>query len=285
MAAVSDRHTMVSLLMDAGLGRVQATMLVPYMFFRPATTDPYSPVITTLVKALQHRLGQMGVKTRGDGYVDLPTHKALSRIVGKNWRNITWGAVVKKLNFSTGVVNRPEVQMSYVQAMGSIERGAWCSDLNPQGDCRPLINICKPMDKPTAVLFKTLQSELNRAALATKNSPVPVDARPGKDTIVLANKILGTKFTHCDQLCARADELIKQVASFNKSVGAPLKAPAKPAKPNIGSGVDMGPLDVSIHAQQGGIGSVLFSLPGMVAAGVGLAIYLGTRPDKKKGKK
>ena len=287
MDAYTDKGTMVELLMDSGLGRQNATMAVMYMWFRPATTDPYSPVITTMVAALQRELACMGIHTRGDGYVDRATAKAFDRIVGPRWKNVTWGRVFERVLAAKRAGATKEGTMSYLHGMGAIDVTKWCSDKNPQGRCKPLRNICKPMDVPTADLFKELQRELNRAAAVAKVAPIWVDARPGPETLKLCNKVLGTSFSHCDQLCAKADELVTSLKTWNAAAGAPAVAPeGKAPAISRGKGVDLGPADPGAGPSRAGLVEFFTTPLGMMLVAGGVIFFLATRPKpKKKAKK
>jgi hypothetical protein len=83
------------LLLALGIGQWNATMIVPYMFIAPATTDPKASQIILLVQHLQHVLYQMGATDVPiSGRLDEPTARALERAVGPDWERKTWSANV-----------------------------------------------------------------------------------------------------------------------------------------------------------------------------------------------
>jgi hypothetical protein len=78
-----------------GIGNFNATMVIQYMFIAPATTDPKSPPIMVLVRAIQDRLRRLGYPVPSHGYLDVPTANAITAAVGAGWQNRAWGDTVK----------------------------------------------------------------------------------------------------------------------------------------------------------------------------------------------
>ncbi len=76
-----------------GIGQFNATMVVPFMLMAPATTDPKSPAIILLVRALQRQLYAMGSPLPETGYLDDATAACFERLVGPGWMNRTWSQV------------------------------------------------------------------------------------------------------------------------------------------------------------------------------------------------
>lgn len=89
------RKNVRELLLGIGVGEFNATMIVPYMFISPATTDPKSAQTILLVEHLQKVLFAMGATyVPLSGRLDEPTARALLQVVGPNWERMTWAANV-----------------------------------------------------------------------------------------------------------------------------------------------------------------------------------------------
>jgi len=79
------------LLVQIGIGHFNATMVMPYMFIAPATTDPKSAQTILMVQAIQRALWQLGAHDVAEsGRLDEPTARALAQVVGPNWERTTW---------------------------------------------------------------------------------------------------------------------------------------------------------------------------------------------------
>ncbi len=86
------------LLIGIGIGDFNATIVIPYMFISPATTDPKSSQTILLVQHVQRALYDLGAtEVVMSGRLDAPTAHALSRVVGPNWERMTWAANVSAL--------------------------------------------------------------------------------------------------------------------------------------------------------------------------------------------
>lgn len=84
------------LLEAIGIGHFNATMIVQFMMMAPATTDPKSPPIILMVRALQKELYALGATdVPNSGRLDAPTASALERVVGPDWERMSWGANVR----------------------------------------------------------------------------------------------------------------------------------------------------------------------------------------------
>lgn len=80
-----------SLLVSLGIGQFNATGVIPFMMFAPATTDPKSPAVVLLVQHLQRLLFGMGAHdVVENGHLDEPTAHALEHVVGPGWERMTW---------------------------------------------------------------------------------------------------------------------------------------------------------------------------------------------------
>ncbi len=79
-----------TLAMSLGIGELQASMVIPYMFMTPATTDPDMPPIHLLVRGLQRGLRDIGGTMEITGMMDVPTATALRTFTGPNWPGMSW---------------------------------------------------------------------------------------------------------------------------------------------------------------------------------------------------
>lgn len=96
------------LLTQLGIGNFNATMVIQYMFIAPATTDPKSPPIMTLVAAIQRRLQGLGYSVPQNGYLDVPTANAITTIASSGWQNRAWGDTVKAVLSAPHASSRAE---------------------------------------------------------------------------------------------------------------------------------------------------------------------------------
>jgi hypothetical protein len=288
----------VDTLLKLGLNREMATMSIPFVWFRVATTDPYSPVIIGIVHAIQESLRKMGINTRGDGFVDGYTNAALIRISGSDWKKNHWINVIDDVNFA-GAHGLPakEQAMGYLGAddymtgsgystIGALPAQSWCSDRNPQGNCKALKNICKPMDAPTLGVFKTLQREVNTSF---GKGVIDVDGRIGPKTVSATNKALDKfphtfgSFSHCDTLSARADEVGAFFANSNKGKRR-VKDPRGGSPPSVAVVAPDGSTSVFNPPQQSGFAGFVKSPIGMASVAGAVVLFL-VMSDKKKPKK
>lgn len=83
------------LLTALGIGQFNATMVIQYMFIAPATTDPKSPSVMMLVKAIQNRLALLGYAVPQAGYLDRQTANAIESVAGAGWESRMWADTVK----------------------------------------------------------------------------------------------------------------------------------------------------------------------------------------------
>lgn len=83
------------LLIDLGVGRFNATMLVQTMMMAPATTEAASAPVMLLVQHLQMALADMGAPVKSHGLVDPPTDHAMKRLAGDKWMFRTWFDVTR----------------------------------------------------------------------------------------------------------------------------------------------------------------------------------------------
>lgn len=86
------------LLEAIGVGHFNATMMIQYMMMAPATTDPKSPPVILIVRAVQQSLFRLGATDVADsGRLDTATAAALERVVGPDWERQSWGANVRAI--------------------------------------------------------------------------------------------------------------------------------------------------------------------------------------------
>lgn len=83
-------RTVRELLRRIGIGQFNATMIIPYMFIAPATTDPKAGQIMLLVEHLQHSLNALGAGIPVSGHVDQAMNEAMIVINGKRWKSVSW---------------------------------------------------------------------------------------------------------------------------------------------------------------------------------------------------
>jgi hypothetical protein len=94
------------LLTGIGVGHFNTTLLIPYMFIAPATTDPKSPQTILIVNAVQKTLFDMGATDVPlSGRLDEPTARALAQVTGPNWERTSWGGNIAAIlrNKASGV--------------------------------------------------------------------------------------------------------------------------------------------------------------------------------------
>lgn len=86
------------LLTGIGIGNYNATMMIPYTFIAPATTDPKSAQMILMVQAIQKALFDLGAHDVPlSGRLDVPTANALASVVGPDWERTTWGGNIAKI--------------------------------------------------------------------------------------------------------------------------------------------------------------------------------------------
>lgn len=92
---MNTKPTSRDLLEALGISHHNATTIIQYMMIAPAVTDPKSPQIILLVRAIQTVLYALGATdVQNTGYLDEPTARALGAVSGANWQRMSWGANV-----------------------------------------------------------------------------------------------------------------------------------------------------------------------------------------------
>jgi len=239
---------LVDLMMALGMNRTMATMSLPMMWVTPAIADRYSNSTIEIVKTLQRHFG---LEPTGQVCAGLAT--ALESCCGRAWQTMTWTKIYRTVAAHGG---RP-VRKPSLLGMGAdddvpwwqklwgvpetlIEQASllsepWCSTAHPNGNCRPISGVCKPMTGAAANLYKNLQTQLNRCAYKGGFPRIAVDGRPGRQTVALVNKVFGSTYSTCDQVCANATSLAQQAKQIADTRGAPavVPAPAPTAPPSV----------------------------------------------------
>ncbi len=89
-SANQDLRTLVQAL---GFGQFNATMVIPYMYWTPAATDPDMPAIRLIVAQLQRALASMGANVTPTAIIDERTGLELEKLTGPNWPGMTWATL------------------------------------------------------------------------------------------------------------------------------------------------------------------------------------------------
>lgn len=298
--------------MQMGMNRATATMAVPFMWFTPGGTDPYSPVVIMMIEALQHRLRHMGYENRADGFVDRATIRALTDISGPSWKSKAWIQVYGDVLHAAATGRVPtttkEEIMSYTTmgringrvrpllersagtrwgSLGAINETDWCSTSNPQGNCKPYANICKPMNATTLGYVKDLQRQLNRLRKKAGKKLLYVDGSLGPKTVQSVRDEL-PMVPHplsCDDAMRQVDDLAVTARQAADMAGAPIVGdPAGSAarSPTIDPGTGQLKFPPPRPAGFTAIVDFVQSPIGMAAVAGGVLFFLWSRDEKKK---
>lgn len=84
-----------ALLNSLGIGDFNATMLIPYLFLTPATTDPDMPPVQMLVETVQAQLQAMGAPVSVNGLLEKETAAELRKLTGPNWPGMMWSQILE----------------------------------------------------------------------------------------------------------------------------------------------------------------------------------------------
>lgn len=170
--------------------------------------------------------------------------------------------------------------MSY-HGMSGFPQTAWCSPANPQGRCKPIAGICKPMDTATLAVYRDLQAQANRVAHARGMKRIDVDGRIGPETVGLVEEVTMASYGQCDQVAAIADELAQAIRGTADALGAPevVSAPrTRPPLQPMPDGTVMDPMTRSAFG--GGFGDLgLFGWA--LLAGAGYLLWQEMEKPKK----
>ena len=193
------------ILIDLGVAPFLTTMSIPFMFLLPGATDPDSPSVIEIVKAIQRGLKKLGYKkVMVSGVVDRDTAAALDHVAPPrgSWMQRTWvtlaGDILRRLRApKSAPIAMGEDPMGYVRGYGPLPgkmvglppgplgMGDSATDQGVsltfgQGIKTPSNIIPVPKDSgPTFDAFRNLQRQINRLL-----SKIPGSIRIGEDAII-----------------------------------------------------------------------------------------------------
>lgn len=90
--ATQDLRTLVTTI---GIDQWNASMLIPYLWTAPVTTDLDMNQIILLIEHLQKTLNDMGANLVAEGQLDLETADALTQICGPGWKSVPWYQIIE----------------------------------------------------------------------------------------------------------------------------------------------------------------------------------------------
>jgi len=286
-----DSRTIGDQLRRLGLNQIESQMAVPYMWIAPGTSDPYSPVVISIVSGLQAGLAKLGVTTRGDGYIDPPTSAGLVSVSGPRWKTKAWTRLYGEMIEAVGAGRRPHQKgrcQMYEHAMGEIPRSGF--NFTKAGTA---YGIGPANDS----LFKELQRQINRLASTGTFGKIGVDGKIGKNTVAAVTAAEGVARmsvvrAHTPEGIARdADTAAAAFAQAADQLGIPARvsAPSSPKHAGGGSGAVLvdkttGKLTV---AKSGFVDEMMSPMGLGISAAVVLGLWLldkQSKPAKKKKK-
>jgi hypothetical protein len=270
-----------------GLNRVEATMVVPYMWVTPGTSDPYSPVVIAIVTGLQNGLAELGIATRGDGFVDHATAEAMKRLFGSRWKSKPWTQLYSEMSeaMDRGPSAAKESAMGTYIDLGDLDRSQY--NFTSKGTAFGI--------GATHGLFVDMQKQLNRVASlpGAGFGKIGTDGKIGTNTIAAvqaAERFLGLSIVpaHTQAGIAQAADRLRDEFKYQadqRGAAASVSAPLLASRAGGGSGavirdVTTGTLTVS---KAGFVGD-LMTPTGLALAGftvVGLW-YLSQQDKKRK---
>jgi hypothetical protein len=104
-----------SILGALGIGEFNATMIIPYMFIPPATTDPGMAQIILLTTHIQDVLGLPVT-----GQIDEVTAEALRNLIGRGWTRVSWNEIAQAALAARVGFRPPLPSRSRAQAVGDL---------------------------------------------------------------------------------------------------------------------------------------------------------------------
>ncbi len=232
-----------------GLSEVTAGMAIPYMWFSPGSSEPYSPVVIMIVRGVQNGLRTLGVQTRGDGFIDSATSRALTRISGAHWKAKAWvqiygdiidtiagraplGPEEQDMTYSTSLQNYDyygagHYEGQYGSLGATFSPGEGSSFVTRKGICVPLKG---PPDDVTINLraHKALQRQTNRVLSKVGGALIAEDGDIGPLTVaaVQAAFIASGKSAppaSCQQIATLIAGITPDLQSIADSAGAVAK--------------------------------------------------------------
>jgi hypothetical protein len=270
-----------------GIRPAIASSLVPYAWFSPATTagfgrGSYEPMVIMMMNGIQNGLRRLGVKTRGDGFMDRATDMALVKISGPQWKNKAWFTLISEVNMA-----KSNSHMGAGRALappgGHSALGGVFDFLREMGEKRqPLFrvvgSVCKPVSRTTLLQFQKMQEQINRVAQSMGVSKIRVDGEIGSGTLSKLKQVWPAGILNAPSVCKVASENVVGITAALKGVadkaGVPAKVPG-PAllKPPTFADPETG------QPKTAGEGMPWWSFP---AIGAGLAVIYSLTKKKKK---
>ena len=292
-----DSDDVVQQLIKLGADRVAATMAVPFMWFTPATSDPYSPVIISIVQGAQRALAKLGIPTRGDGYVDRRTSAGLQRVAGVHWKSKAWTQIYSELIEAIQKGWCPPAKgktMAYLSGMGAVAASNF--GFTARGSAKAADHDQRG---PTRRTFEELQRQINRIAQASGAfGKIGVDGIIGKNTVAAATAaenacgasfIRGFPSHSITDVATDADTAGEGFASCADQMGAPARVSAPASKKAAGGGealVTQDPVTGGLTTTKAGFIDELMSPMGLaLAGGTVLALWFVSKEMKPKKKK
>lgn len=232
-------YDVVDMTMRMGLGRVVGTMVIPYMWKSPRVSDPYSPSVIEIVRALQHGLARLGYRTRGDGYVGKPTVAAMVEIAGPGWKDKSWvelyADVLYLIDHGAFAAARGEAPMGMGGVFDLLDPSKWGIDGgggSAAGGYSYSGGVCKPSTASKLAEFKTLQRQINRLHKLWGLKLLSVDGRPGPHTTRSINNIfraqnapLHSNYADCRGYADKAADLADTIGIIADTAKAPSSVP------------------------------------------------------------
>jgi len=301
-------------LLKLGMNSETATMAIPYVWFLPGTTDPFSPVTIMLVEGIQHRLRTLGVTTRGDGFLDPATEAAIRRISGPGWKSKPWITIVGDVLRTTRMTfGKEPIAMGHYGSLGdypghphsypplreTLGQVSITTPTGPWGHTKR--GSCEPKKPETLASFRALQHAMNRVAQHKGYSRIAEDGILGNKSVALAQKIgrsgdaripgfvrsgIGA-VQHCDGLAHLAVQgtMARQLEGAADKMGAPkATSPAPPKAQVIGSTGNQ----LQWSPEKAGILPFDLGIPEeyvLIGGAVGLALWLSKRKKRPTRKR
>lgn len=85
------------ILLSLGMGDFNATMVIPYLFWAPAQTDPQMGAIVMLTRHLQIMMRKMGAPLSVTGSIDANWAPYMAQVAGPHWMDKSWAEISRDL--------------------------------------------------------------------------------------------------------------------------------------------------------------------------------------------
>lgn len=275
-------------LLKLGMSQVSATMVVPFVWFAPGTSDPFSPAIIMLVRGIQSHLRTLGYRSRGDGYVDRATDSALRLVAGPDWKAQPWIVVVghalrarprgqARQPMGFGSLGHYD-ESGYYGSLGVIDTSDW--SVSAKGNC-------KGKNMATVMVFRSVQAQANRVLKQRGQPMLAVDGILGPKSMTAVGSIIGGSFNNCSELARQADIIARQIQDIADKMGTPAVATGSPVpkeKPSVKRDPVTGRDQVVYTPTAASL--LPFDASPMTLAALGLGavlIYTGMKQKPKRG--